>query len=734
MQRNRSYRTQTEFASDPAKENANATLRDTNENSDCLERERSDSGASEANAGKTGEGRSSARGRGDAIPCSLHEGASLAPSHNSCPPSQRSVGQGGSREAPPHKAEGRGGGDGSPLTGARTEAPCDGRGAGFLLGLLPGAVTPGRNDGDGEVSGNDRAPRAAVAGARGVRGRAPDVSRVPVGRLPGRVGSGGAKAPVLGTVPESDGGAKVLRSALDWFTVLSLLPVSWERWAELGAMADNGVAELLPSSVGSLPVEVRRLGRDLVCRSVAGLYVMLREPSRCRVAGAPCARSAELTPDPCTRLVRYGERVCQDAGALCRLRGVEGRAGGLRVLVGVEVEAFRTGARVGPSSGSRCDGGTLGVTELASALGADHRNVYGVELQIQGTAFSSVGSGGDELVREVWRVVAGWLFRDRGWSDVVARLDPWTRVGRCDVAFDVAFEDDAHGRFVQWGIYGDGSHDVAFRRWSTRAGTIRSEETVSRPPGREGDLVGRRTLLGKETAGRTAYLGSGEYVLLCLYERSKKTDGDWSVLGPTLERAGWDGVSEVVRAEFRWSRRWLNDQVLRDTNGKPLFPRANPERGDSDGRRCAELTVSEFLRALPLLVVELPGRFRHTDPFEDRPGAPRKRDRASAAWWVEVETAARAWRSGSGDLGRVVSTRRLASASRTVTALRSGFVRLVALRGGRSLSDVLPEVFEAWDEKGFREHRERLMAKVRDRYAMPPPPRASSLHSVDAVA
>ncbi len=529
---------------------------------------------------------------------------------------------------------------------------------------------------------------------------------------PVRYDAGGSSEPLEG-LPSRDGGPRVLRCALDWLTLLCLVPVTRVRWAELRELAARRVVVVVPSAVGPLPVELYAMGKDIIGKSTAGIRLLLREPDACSVREpATCARS-EMTPQgPGVVRAGFWRGLASDPLEPCGWRRDE-RA---------EVTAR------GPSR--RCSGVLPAVDAVVSAglahrPGEDVRAIYGAELQVQGVAFSSVQSGGDGLAQALWRAVASWLYAGR-WADPVQAVEPFTRVGRFDFASDTAFEADPGGEWVTRGIYADGSHTDCFRRFSSRARKVRSEETVRDDAAdalAEVPVSGRRALLGKATAGRTVYMGSAAYVLLCIYERSKKRDGDWSILGPTLTACGWDGVAEVVRTEFRASRKWLGDQVVRLPNGEPMFPRIAQQRGESDGLNASELTFSQFLRALPSLVAEFPSRFRHTDPDQDHGGGPRVRDRASSAWWSGIEGAALHWSSGSGDIGRVVSTRRHAAAERTTKQIRTSLVRLVALSGARGLSEVLPSIFDAWSEREFADQREELIARQRARYAVPVPAR-----------
>ena len=493
----------------------------------------------------------------------------------------------------------------------------------------------------------------------------------------------------------------LLRSALDWLTILSLCPVTRATWDHLARLADVKAGELLGSSAGALPMTLRRIGRDIIASSVGGVRVLIREPSASRLRDVACApaRRGDLTVDA------LGS--CQGAD--------EGPRGDLTV----DALGSCQGADEGRCSAPVSVVSELGGMGLRRVGGEDVRAVYGVESQIQGTAWSSVTHGGEGLAWAIWEAICSWIYADRGGADAV---EPMTRAGRADITHDTAFVGGDAAAYVEEQVYANGNHDACFAPWSTRSRKRRSESTATDVS--EGDawvpLSGRRSLLGKAVAGRTSYVGSSEYVLCCVYERSKKTDGDWSVLAPTLRACGWDGDSPVIRTEFRVSRRWLGDQVLTASDGRPMFPRPAPAEGEPAGLRADELTIRQFLAALPALAAEAPSRMRHTDPSQNVPGGPRLRDRRSSAWWQVIEEGARAWVPGGvGDVGRVVSTRRLAAADRTLGAVRTGLMRLVALTpGARDLADVMPKVREAWRAKEFADQRDAIIARTRARYGI----------------
>lgn len=527
----------------------------------------------------------------------------------------------------------------------------------------------------------------------------------------------------VGAVPSSDGGPVALRCALDWLTVLCRRPVSPATWERLDAYARAGGAVTIASDAGPIPMEWRRIGRDLCARSVAGVRVLVREPSSAtwRELVQPCIAGQSFDDVACA--MRRARRRRALASSV--------RCGELAPPQGVCV--------VAPTRLVSSDA-DLTAAMLSSSEGEERRAVYGIEVQVQGTCFSAAVRDGSELARQVWRAIAGELLRDQfpGRSvDVAACVDGDTRTGRVDVAVDVAFTAPDGAAWVQWGIYAHGDHDGAVARWSTRARKHRTETTTapSSEELHEVPLSGRTALLGKATAGRTLYVGSAAYSLACIYERSKKRDGDWPILEKSLRAAGWDGESAVVRAEFRVSRAWMRDQVVRGADGAARYVvERRFERGDGTHaivtapRAIADLTIGEFLDALPVLAREFPTRFRHTDPHDAR----RVRDRASSSWWASVLSAAHAWCPGaSADLGALVSVRREAALVRAMMRVRTGIARLLAMRTrpgddwGRAVAEVFCEVQGAFFAENWRDERDKIIARTRERYAIeerPPPP------------
>lgn len=437
---------------------------------------------------------------------------------------------------------------------------------------------------------------------------------------------------------------RVLRSVLDWFTLLLRRSVSVERFAELVRSAEVGAVLSVPSRSGALTLEVRRLGRDVVLKGLQGVRALVRDPA----------------------------------------------------------------------------------SVAANDTGPEESQRYGLDVQIQGAAFSAVrgvGACGDLLVASVWDALAAELYGDQV-EDAGRALLSETRVGRVDFATDCEVEDS----FARGAIYGSGDLDRAASRWSTRARKWRAE--AGSKSGEESaaawvPVTGRRSLLGKETSGRTLYLGSGSYVLLCVYERSKLRTGDWAVLEPTLRAEGWDGERLVVRSELRVSRKWMRDQVPKDAEGRPKYLADDEDGRGRTARSLADLSLGEWMNELPAVCAELATRFRHVE--DDDTDARRRRDRASSPWWSAVTGALSSWHLCEGDgeeLSRIASTRRALSLRRSIRAARSALERVEALSGEASesvtvgWSRAVAKVLEASRETEWAEGRADRIARLRARYAV----------------
>lgn len=312
------------------------------------------------------------------------------------------------------------------------------------------------------------------------------------------------------------------------------------------------------------------------------------------------------------------------------------------------------------------------------------RQPYGVDFQIQGTAFSSQLGGGERLVKDLVDRVEKLLWPMWGEDDDDRRhrLDPFTRVGRFDVAIDVKFIDadkganeDAGDQWIEDAIYGCGDHDRCVRGFVTRARKARTE--------RDGKLLGqsdkgrrrrgdettetsdeRSSMRGKRTAGRTVYLGTGSSLVLCAYERDKLRTGDWPILKETLEALHWRDGQRLVRCEFRTSRAWLRDQVV-------TLPQGVKRRADV-------LTLGETLSVFSSLVGAVANRYRHTDPNDLQR---RSKDREPSIWQEAIQHGITEWADRGGAFVRVVSLRREAALERAVERMAKAGVDTLALRG-----------------------------------------------------
>jgi hypothetical protein len=223
---------------------------------------------------------------------------------------------------------------------------------------------------------------------------------------------------------------------------------------------------------------------------------------------------------------------------------------------------------------------------------ARQQEPYGVELDISGTALSASATGLD-VVAAVRTAVEGLLFPERGVTAAARRaaLAPLTFPGRFDLAVDVAVTGSRASDWIEGTLYRHGHLDRARRDWSSRA---RNQKGVARhaAPADVGDRDEQASIVGRARKGRTLYFGSNP--LLRVYERDRKTDGDWPVLASTLRDLGWSPSERLIRSEFEIKREWLRDQEIGGV------------RGD-------RLTFDGWVAALPTIVRELTTRYRHVE-------------------------------------------------------------------------------------------------------------------------
>lgn len=354
---------------------------------------------------------------------------------------------------------------------------------------------------------------------------------------------------------------------------------------------------------------------------------------------------------------------------------------------------------------------------------------YGVEVQIQGVAFSSMLGGGTRLVDTVVDRVENWLFEFFGRTEKEERDDPdfydprtrrkrldeYTHVGRFDIAFDVAFRGDSPDSASAWierNIYANGHHDDAITSFITRARKQRDERDGKggkRRKDRYGEaLDGRSSMLGKETAGRTLYVGTGATLVLCVYERDKLKKGDWPILEATLKTNGWNGSDRIVRHEMRTSRAWLRDQEL-TIHGK---------NGEPDRKvRADTLTLRETLDGFPCILRALGERYRHTDRNDV---GKRIKDRRRSMWQLQIDAGIKAWKDEGGSIMTVVSKRREAALTRAKQRLAGSAVDVLATHGltlddGAQLAIILRDILK---DPNQSEDWERRFQRVRERYGI----------------
>lgn len=306
--------------------------------------------------------------------------------------------------------------------------------------------------------------------------------------------------------------------------------------------------------------------------------------------------------------------------------------------------------------------------------------VYSVEVQVQGTALSA-SSNGLRVVRWFKAAVESLLYRHYGPNppERGARLRDYIRPGRFDLATDVAViapEPDTARAWVSSEVFASGNINDANARVSTRArkhkGATEVDERaydnvvpiVQRGKGLRGSGKQATRLVGKESTGRTLYRG-GSIVELCVYERDKKRDGDWCVLGPTLTACGWDEVSPVLRWEVRFSRAWFREQVV--------------QLRDGTWKRAHELSVDDVLEHITDFARLASERFRHVVA-----GPGRVRDRESSPYHKAVVAGLGLLESperAASVVMDIVSKKREVAAERAASRAAGGIVDVMAVAG-----------------------------------------------------
>lgn len=255
--------------------------------------------------------------------------------------------------------------------------------------------------------------------------------------------------------------------------------------------------------------------------------------------------------------------------------------------------------------------------------------VYAVDVQIQGTVLSR-STNGLTTVRWIKAALEAVLYRHHGPNEVerAARLRESIRPGRFDIATDVAIHaatPEAAQRWVNTEIFANGNINEANDRISSRArkhkGATQVQEDggapiLQRGKNSRGSRRQASRMVGKETSGRTLYRG-GSIVELCIYERGRKRDGDWSILEPRLREGGWNGEDPVLRWEVRHMRAWFREQVI--------------YLGGVEWKRASELSVDDVLEHITDFARLGSKRIRHVVA-----GTVRVRDRESSPYHKAV--------------------------------------------------------------------------------------------------
>ena len=262
-------------------------------------------------------------------------------------------------------------------------------------------------------------------------------------------------------------------------------------------------------------------------------------------------------------------------------------------------------------------------------------------------------------------------------DQVLALLDRDTRIGRVDVAVDVAVSGEARDQWITEAIFAGGSHVEAVKRFSTRARRKESIEPEPEPE-LEGEVTGPARMLGTASRGRTLYIGRS-LIELCVYEKDRAPATRSTTLAlQTLRSVGWEPAEErVIRWEARVSRAWWRDQRFTSAGAT--------HAGDV-------LTLSQWEQFMPDIAVKLGERTRHTDHLD---AASRIKRRESSAWQLEIVKALGGWSDAPGDPSRVVAIRRAQTVDRAQKAILLSAARLSGV-GGRPINDILAYMSEKW--------------------------------------
>ena len=445
---------------------------------------------------------------------------------------------------------------------------------------------------------------------------------------------GGSQGFTVGALPVE---LHRLRAALDWATVLIQRPIDEATWGHFQTLSEapsegaSGVVLLPLADSPPLPLDLRRDPQrpsQMVLRG-CGVFLRVMRPAASDVSHAGATYPVEV----------------QVQGELLAT-STSGGHGLVRSVVAA------VGRLLWPSSfGS---GGRFTTAPLPASV--DEGDLLpGCPAPSRGRVADSPGDlpPGEQ----------GGRFTD---DQVLALLDSDTRIGRVDVAVDVAVSGEARDQWITEAIFANGSHVEAVQRFSTRARRKESIEPEAEP---EGEVTGPARMLGTASRGRTLYVGRS-LIELCVYEKDRAPATRSTTLAlETLKSVGWKPDEErVIRWEARVSRAWWRDQRFADGS----------QTGDT-------LTLSQWERVMPDITAKLGERIRHTDHID---AASRVKRRESSAWQLEIVKALGDWSDAPGDPSRVVAIRRTQTVDRAQNAILLSAARLSGV-GGRSIHDVL---------------------------------------------
>lgn len=437
-----------------------------------------------------------------------------------------------------------------------------------------------------------------------------------------------------------------LRAALDWATVLIQRPIEaavWEQFQTLSKAASEGASGvvLLPlADSPPLPLDLRRDPQrpsQMVLKG-CGVFLRVMRPAALDVSDAGATYPVEVQVQ--------GELLATSSS---------GGHGLVRSVVAA------VGRLLWPSL---CGQGGRFTTAPLPAPVDESDLLPGCPAPSRGRVADSPG--------DLLPGVQGCRFTD---GQVLALLDGDTRIGRVDVAVDVAVSGEARDQWITEAIFASGSHVEAVHRFSTRA---RRKESIEPEPEPEGEVTGTARMLGTADRGRTLYIGRS-LIELCVYEKDRAPATRSTTLAlETLKSVGWKPDDErVIRWEARVYRAWWRDQRFSD----------GAQSGDT-------LTLSQWEKVMPDIAAKLAERIRHTDHLD---AASRVKRRESSAWQLEIVKALGGWSDAPGDPSRVVAIRRTQTVDRAQNQILLSAARLSGV-GGRPINDILAYMSERWSE------------------------------------